>query len=67
MLTSPDERSGDDRPHLVFHCAGARWVLQEVVVDGMARALPLGALAREQAKVEPTCQETIGAGGLSVY
>jgi|SRR5450432_50585 len=67
MLTSPDEGSGGDRPHLVFHCVGAQWVLQQVVIDGLARALPLSAFSKEQAKVGPTCQGTIGAGSLSVY
>jgi len=67
MLTSPDEGSGGDKPHLVFQCSGARWVLEKVVVDGIGRALPVSVFEREQAKVEPTCQETIGSGGLSVY
>jgi hypothetical protein len=66
MLTTPQERSRDNKTHLVFQCSGDKWVLQEVVVDGVARALPLVRSEKERAKVEPFCQETIVASGTAL-
>ena len=66
MLTTPEERSGDNNAHLVFQCSGDQWVLQEVVVDGLARALPLIRSEKGRAKVEPVCRETIVASGVPI-
>jgi hypothetical protein len=66
MLTTSDERSGDNKAHLRLQCSGDRWVLREVVVDGVARVLPLGKSEKEQAEVEPSCQDTIVAGGTAI-
>jgi hypothetical protein len=67
MLTTPDARSGEKHASLRFQCSGDEWVLQEVILDGTARILPLGELEKEPATPEPTCREMIGAGGLAIY
>jgi hypothetical protein len=40
--------------------------LQEVVFDGVARALPRGDSEKNPAKVEPSCQGTTVAGDTAI-
>jgi hypothetical protein len=66
MLTTPDERFGTNKAQLRFQCSGDQWVLQEVVLDGMARILPVGRLEKAQADVRPTCEERVLTAGTSI-
>jgi len=66
MLTTSEERSGDNKAHLLFRCSGNRWVLHEVVVDGVARTLHQGESDKESAQAAPSCQETVVAGGTAI-
>jgi hypothetical protein len=65
MLTTPNDRPGNGKAQLRFQCSGDQWVLQEVVLDGMARILPEGRLEKAQAGVQPTCEERVVAAGTS--
>ena len=56
MLTIPHQQSGGKDAYLQFQCSGDAWVLQEVVLDGIARILPASASEKEQAQLVPSCQ-----------
>jgi hypothetical protein len=63
MLTTSDERWGAKHPYLQFQCSGDEWVLHEVVLDGTAQILPAREAEKDPARLAPSCQKAIAAGG----
>jgi hypothetical protein len=66
MLTIPHQQSGGKDAYLQFHCSGDAWVLQEVVLDGIARILPASGSEKEQAQLVPSCQRRSPPGGTTI-
>ena len=67
VLTTTDDRSGEERTYLRFQRYADHWVLQEVTLDGTAYVLTSGELKSEQARLKPSCQETLVASCLGVH